>query len=251
MPIIVPYLMGGLGNWLFQVAAAIQWGGKNVILSPLHCARSPHSSIDYFATVFQKFPRGIVNLPLNRLEEPPKLYPFATAPKLHDNTLLVGYFQNWKNIPSGFRDMLVFQNPALLEKYPRLKDSCFLHVRGGDYVGHWLHDVGLGKRYYAASIQMMKDAGISHFSVFTNDKNYCAQLGFLKDVDYTVIDENEIDSLHLMSECKAGITANSSFSWWGAYLNPNRRICVPGKWFNDPEFCIDGYFFPGTHVIAV
>lgn len=240
--------MGGLGNWLFQAATSIMWGGKDVILSPLHCARSPHSSIDYFATVFQKFPCGFVNLPLIRLDEPPKLHLFAATPKLHNNTLLVGYFQNWKNVPPGFRDMLVFENPDLLGKYPQLKDSCFLHIRGGDYIGHWLHDVGLGKQYYATSIQMMKDAGITHFSIFTNDKDYCTKQEFLKDIEYTVIEENEIDSLYLMSQCKAGITANSSFSWWGAFLNPDRRICMPSRWFNDIEYYTDGYFFPGTYV---
>ena len=147
--------------------------------------------------------------------------------------------------------MLVFENPELLAKYPKLKDSCFLHIRGGDYVGHPLHDVGLGKRYYPSTIKFMKDSGITHFSVFTNDTNYCAQQGFLKDVDYTVINENEIDSLYLMTQCKAGITANSSFSWWGAYLNPDRRICLPSRWFNDTEYYIDGYFFQGTYIYHV
>jgi len=251
MTIVVPYLMGGLGNWLFQVAVAVMWGGNNAVLSPLHCARSPHSPIDYFTTIFQKFSRGSVNLHLHRVEERPKLHPFASPPKLTTNTLLFGYFQHWNTIPTGFRDMLVFENPAILAKYPGLKDTCFLHVRGGDYIGHWLHDVGLGKRYYPSAIQSMKDAGITKFSVFTNDKDYCAQQEFLKDIDYTVIEENELDSLYLMTECKAGITANSSFSWWGAYLNPNRRICVPGRWFNDLEYWNDGYFFPGTYVLNV
>ena len=65
--------------------------------------------------------------------------------------------------------MLVFENPALLEKYPNLPESCFLHIRGRDYVGHWLHDVGLAKQYYPATIQFMKDAGIKVW-VLTGDK---------------------------------------------------------------------------------
>jgi hypothetical protein len=251
MGIVVPYLMGGLGNWLFQVAAAIMFAGKDVILSQVHCARSPHSPIDYFSTIFKKFPHGIVNLLLTKVEEPPKLHPFASPPSMRMHTLLFGYFQNWKTVPAGFRDMLDFENPSLLTKYPGIADSCFLHVRGGDYVGHWLHDVGLGKRYYPSAIQSMKDAGITRFSVFTNDRDYCLSQGVLKDLDYEFIDENEIDSLYLMSQCKAGIMANSSFSWWGAYLNPNRPICIPSKWFNDAEYMIDGYFFPGCYVHSV
>jgi hypothetical protein len=248
MPIIVPYLMGGLGNWLFQIAMAVKLGGNNVILSHVHCSRSPHSQVDYFSTILRKFAQGIVNIRLITLAEGPKLRPFTSPPVIQTNTMLRGYFQRWTNVPVGFREMLSFDNPILLEKYPTLKDSCFLHVRGGDYVGDSLHDVGLGKRYYPSTIQFMKDSGITHFSVFTNDKDYCSKQEFLKNIEYTVIEENEIDSLYLMTQCKAGITANSSFSWWGAFLNPDRRICVPSRWFNDIEYFIDGYFFPGTYV---
>jgi hypothetical protein len=97
----------------------------------------------------------------------------------------------------------------------------------------------------------MKEKGITHFSVFTNDRGYCEKQEYLKDLDYEIIDENELDTLYLMTQCKAGITANSSFSWWGAYLNPNRPLCIPSKWFNDVEYFIGGYFFPGCYVHPV
>jgi hypothetical protein len=250
MVVVIPYLMGGLGNWLFQVAAVTLWGkDHSVILSHKHSHRSPHSSTDYFSTILRKFEQGNVVVPLNQINEPPKLRALLPEPiHIRENTLFVGYFHNWNYVPPGFRDMLTFENPALLVKYPKLSESCFLHVRGGDYVGHWLHDIGLAKRYYPSTIQLMKEKGITRFSVFTNDREYCKKQEYLKGIDYEIIDENELDTLYLMTQCRAGITANSSFSWWGAYLNPNRPLCLPSRWFNDLEFTLDGYFFPGCYI---
>jgi len=54
-----------------------------------------------------------------------------------------------------------------------------------------------------------------------------------------------------MSKCKGGICANSSFSWWGARLNPNRSIILPSKWFNDSRLYTDGYYFPEATIIDV
>ena len=69
----------------------------------------------------------------------------------------------------------------------------------------------------------------------------------LKQVNYTFIKEDEITTLAMMANCiRGGICANSSFSWWGAFLNPNRTIVMPDKWFNDPNLRSDGYYFPGV-----
>jgi hypothetical protein len=46
-----------------------------------------------------------------------------------------------------------------------------------------------------------------------------------------------------MSQSKGCICSNSSFSWWGAYLNPNRPIYFPDKWFNDPSMDTSGLYF--------
>ena len=97
----------------------------------------------------------------------------------------------------------------------------------------------------------MKELGVTKFSIFTNDKLYASTKSFLGDIDYEFVDTPELESLALMSKCKAGITANSTFSWWGAYLNPHRPICMPSKWFNDLEYSIAGYFFPGVFIISV
>jgi len=68
----------------------------------------------------------------------------------------------------------------------------------------------------------------------------------LNSISYSFVFESEVDSLYLMSQCGAGgICANSSYSWWGAYLNPNRMIVMPSKWYTDSRYS-DGYYFNGV-----
>jgi Glycosyl transferase family 11 len=258
MPIIVPYLMGGLGNQLFQIAAAMTFSkmsGSTFYLSYNHRQSSPHTDKDYFRNVFKKLNREQVNIPLLPVNEGAKLQSFDVEKYLEiakqKNTLLFGYFQNWKYIPENFKEYLNFENPDLLKKYPDIQERCFIHVRGGDYVNHPLHDVGL-KNYYEKCIQDVQEKyGITKFAIFTNDTDYCKKQGFLDTLDCIYIDQNEIDSLYLMTQCKACIIPNSTFSWWGAFLHRDRPVYVPSKWFNDPEYNIFGYFFPGCIIVQV
>lgn len=254
--IIVPYLMGGLGNQLFQVASAYRLSvltGNNLYLSYNHRAYNPHSDKDYLRSIFKGFNREHVNIPLLRIDEGPKLQLFDVEKFIkiarHNNVILFGYYQNWKLIPDNFKDYLNFENPELLKKYPDIQERCFIHVRGGDYVNHKLHDVGL-KDYYVRCIQDVKKT-IDKFAVFTNDIDYCKRQDFLRDIDYIVIEENELDTLYLMTQCAGCIVPNSTFSWWGAFLNRNRPIYLPSKWFNDLEYNISGYFFPGSIVVSI
>jgi len=257
--VVVPHLMGGLGNWLFQVAFAVNISnrhGSNYAITPQHCSRSPHSQTDYFSTILKNFNKlNDVNFNISTIavHEAEKLKHIQEEAidrvfenKLNAKILFIGYFQNHDYIPKIFRSMLSL--PHVDDSI--VKDRCFIHIRGGDYVNHSLHQVNLGD-YYQKSIEHMKGLGITKFSVFTNDKSYATTQAFLSGIDYDFVDTPELESLTLMSKCKAGITANSTFSWWGAYLNPDRPICMPSKWFNDPEYLIAGYFFPGVFIIPV
>jgi hypothetical protein len=254
--VVVPYLMGGLGNWLFQAATARFFGVDKAILSRQQCSRSPHSTIDYLKTILARYPQGDVegvNFSVVKESEDMQLLDIPKVIKTIENLdiLLYGYFQNHTYIPENFGDILDYKAPSILLKYPDIGETCFLHIRGGDYIGHWLHDVGLSSRYYSSCIEFMKKHGITRFTVFTNDRNYSASQKYLDDICYRIVDENEIDTLYLMTQCKAGILANSSFSWWGAYLNRDRPICVPSKWFNNSDYRISGYFVPGWTVQQV
>ena len=238
-------LSGGLGNQLFQLAALIHVARRTnrvpyiqTIANP-----SPHSTASYFDTILRQFKNlhsGVK--PSSKVTEPSMSYTdwrgllrFAPNPEMN------GYFQDWRYIDSDFVSSLRFSEDVLT-RYPRIGEGVFLHVRGGDYVNHWLHGLNLDA-YYAQAIALFPGA---HLYVVTNDVGYARSRPYLADVPFTLVLESEMDSLLLMSKCAGGICANSSFSWWGAYLNPNRKIVMPSAWFRYPEYAQSGYYFPGV-----
>jgi len=244
-------LMGGLGNLLFQLCSTYSISKKNrytFYFDKNRWIRAYHSHVDYFACIFEKWKSYNIPLEPNAIVHEHNLHPIGDITP-NTNTLIWGYLQNWEYI-WDYREELIGMlqfNPEVASKYSRLHDSAFLHVRGGDYVNHGFHDVGLSKVYYPKAIETVE---APHYYVCTNDIPYLKQQPWLDAIHYTILGENEIDTLYLMSQCKlGGICANSSFSWWGAFLDPNRPIYMPSKWFNDSQLYTKGFYFPGVTVI--
>lgn len=240
------HMQGGLGNQLFQLAALESISKRNLASMFLETSTSPstnHSRRNYFQSIFlewNRIPRR--KLPVEVLDEPS--YEFREWKLVRSATKLQGYFQNYKYISDKFLETLWLPNVTSLP-------GAFLHIRGGDYVQHPLHGVNL-ESYYSQAIQMFPEG--TKFYVFTNDIPYAKTLSFLEKVDYEFVDErDEVCALALMKNCLVGgICANSTFSWWGAYLNrKNRTLVLPSKWFNDPSIYVNGYFFPGSVICPV
>jgi hypothetical protein len=111
-----------------------------------------------------------------------------------------------------------------------------LHLRRGDYVTVFGHSAVLSMGYYEKAIQQIKkDAPRSSFFVFSDDPAYAKQR-FGSEPDFVVVDINNSDTAHedlvLMSMCHHHIIANSTFSWWGAWLNPrgDKQVLAPSRW---------------------
>lgn len=110
-----------------------------------------------------------------------------------------------------------------------------IHVRRGDYINH--PDIGvLDLDYYQSAVGYMKEKLENPvFFVFSNEIDWCKKnLGFLENSYYIADTESEIDDLVLMSKCQHNIIANSSFSWWAAWLNqnPHKIVIAPRKWMS-------------------
>ena len=123
-------------------------------------------------------------------------------------------------------------------------NSISLHVRRADYVtnpqANQFHGVS-SMEYYNKAIHKIKSIiSEPHFFIFSDDITWAKQ-NMIIDCPTTFVSHNgpdkNYDDLRLMSFCKHHIIANSSFSWWGAWLamNKNKVVIAPTRWFNSPD----------------
>lgn len=127
--------------------------------------------------------------------------------------------------------------------------SVSVHIRRGDYLE--VNDLYGGictPEYYAKSFRKMRqEVPGCHFFLFTNDPAWAKEI-YEKESDITIVEGNDEDhgylDLYLMTQCQHYILANSSFSWWGAYLSQNQTknklVLAPPTWFNGRD-CKDIY----------
>ncbi|WP_306429795.1 alpha-1,2-fucosyltransferase [Sphingobacterium sp. E70] len=129
------------------------------------------------------------------------------------------------------------------------QNAISLHVRRGDYLQESLFKDICTEEYYQKSIQYMLETNESPlFIIFSNDIDWCKT--HFKDLNAIFVEHNSGNNsfrdLQLMSQCNHHIIANSSFSWWGAWLNdsPDKIVVSPRKWVNDPTLDTSGLVLP-------
>ena len=118
-------------------------------------------------------------------------------------------------------------------------NSVSIHIRRGDYIRNLssMDAHGLcSKDYYTKSIEVMKrEAGKDmHFYLFTDDEAWVTH-EMHWDINSTLISgKSTVEDFYLMSLCKHNIIANSTFSWWAAWLNSNteKKVIIPKHWTN-------------------
>lgn len=238
---IVTKLHGGLGNQLFQWAATYA-AAKNhgceyyFDLRYFSNKKIKKSSVDKWDYELDKF-----NIEIKEFSEPsplPVRYDNLRYQPIEPNHYLYGYWQSEKYFVDYKDEILnILKNcekeNQLLDKYKVLSENAIsLHVRRGDYVRVSPNNV-LSLDYYYNALECI-DYKNSYILIFSDDLEWCKE-NFKKFEKVLFINENNFDSMIMMSLCKNNVIANSSFSWWGAWLNDNENKIVisPNKWFAD------------------
>lgn len=239
------HLRGGLGNRLFAVAAAYgqaEASGRKCCITGVEAAA--HCGKDFSDTVFSKFeiyplvgaePTGVWTEPANRC----LCYDGPVDARVPRDTsiLLSGYFQNEKYLEGRKADFVSLLN---LPAVPVESGALFVHVRRGDYVGIPLHAVDLS-RYFTRALTLAHatfGTRLERILLFSDDPAWAvARRGdFGVNQNVEVVDEpNETVALSRMAACElGGVCANSTFSWWGAYLGfkVGKFVTFPDTWFN-------------------
>lgn len=272
--------MGGLGNQMFQYSfyLALQKQFKRVKADltgfedyPLHNGFELHNIFRINLKNASKFDLNIygpqnrhwVWRKLRRLYQTKYAYTEETISFGFDKAIFSdkrnryywGYWQHIDYVNRVAKDLRVkfrfpepngIKNIQLIQKIKQ-RNSVSLHIRRGDYLLTANQHLGnvCDITYYKKAITYIKSKIDNPlFIVFSNDISWCRET--FKDIDAVFVDwntgkESYID-MQLMSLCQHNIIANSSFSWWGAWLNNNlnKIIVSPNKWINETRLNTDG-----------
>ena len=155
-----------------------------------------------------------------------------------DHVSLQGYFQTekyFKHIEDEIRDDFIFHpeiSTPCKEMIDGVENPIALHVRRTDYIKNSENHFNLPIEYYKVALDHFDSD--RNVIVFSDDPLWCHDESLFSD-DRFIISENEDNrvDLCLMSMCDDFIIANSSYSWWGAWLssNQNKKVIAPVQWF--------------------
>jgi len=265
-------VIGGLGNQLFQYAFYLSlkdrfdeiikldilrfenYGLHNGYelekvfkINEVYCTQQEKNSLSYDdASIFRKVMRKFELSNKNELIEQKSeeyVYSVRLLGEKHKEIYYRGYWQSYKyfeHLASELKNKLMFipivdpQNLNLLKKI-NVKNSVSIHVRRGDYNNHPEFGGICELSYYKNAIKVIdKEIENPFYVVFSNDINWCKENLKLPSAVYVDWNggEKSFRDLQLMSLCQNNIIANSSFSWWGAWLNCNagKIVIAPEQW---------------------
>ena len=206
-------------------------------------------SVPFFQRIFSR--SGMSVLRYKRFVVEPYFHYWSEVCFIPKDSYLVGYWQSEKyfaGVTSQIRADFTFclpmnkLNEAVATKILAVS-AVSLHVRRGDYVSNAkttaTHGLCTLDYYRAAISYISKQIKNPYFFVFSDDIEWVKD-NLKIDFPHQYVAHNQgaesYNDMRLMSLCQHHIIANSSFSWWGAWLNPNEEkiVIAPKRWFASP-----------------
>ena len=155
-----------------------------------------------------------------------------------DNVDIMGYLQSEKYFlhiediirqDFTFHDYISKQAQETLEAYSK-EPLISLHIRRTDYVNNKFYSGGCSIRYYNKSLSLLDDN--IKILIFTDDVKWVKDQNCFKSDRYIIHNPvSNATDMCMMTMCDYNIIANSSFSWWGAWLGRHQRVIAPKIWF--------------------
>jgi hypothetical protein len=259
-------LMGGLGNQLFQYATA-----KSLSFS----RNSPVNFffLDTYAFAKRSLLLDRFSLDIELVDDPrTRILPLSQVMEKHcftydeqlfhvpDDSVMIGYWQNelyFKQIAGKIRRMFSLKTytnrfQAISQRIAVKRCPVSIHIRRGDYAEHpeilSIHGLCPSQYYHKAMQILMERLSDIHLFLFSDDIAWVKAHFDVQGLPYDFIEPsypNPQEDLVLMSLCKHHIIANSSYSWWGAWLNtsPDKIVIAPRQWmtahYDPPIICSD------------
>ena len=272
---ILIQLTGGLGNQMFQYAfaKALQAKGYDVKLDistfetyTLHggfglehysitiSIASKDELLPYKTNFLTRIGKKL-NLSHKKLKGEKTLLFQQELLSPPDNTSLYGYFQSEKyfdTIRDTILDDFTLKAPfspysdSMKKTIQSLSNTASIHIRRGDYIidskAHKFHGI-CGLDYYGEAISLLDSKFEEmHYFIFSDDIEWVKNNLSPKNCTYidNISPHIPHEDIYLMSLCHHNIIANSSFSWWGAWLNHNstKIVIAPKKWFANDKMVL-------------
>ena len=248
LSVVSPTLAGGLGNQMFEVAAAASLAKDNnalLLLNPNeHILPNQGRNVNtYLSNVFSKI--------ITDSDPPAKTlyqwdHAFYKQIPYQPNLKLKSHFQSYKYFDHNreYIQWLFSPTPSvqdtIINRYDigKTGKSTAIQVRRGDYIKFPNYHHLLPPEYYTKAVKI---AAPEEIWVFGDDIKWCQENLHL-DCPVKYIQDEDYIELYLMTLCKNVIISNSSFGWWAAYLNrrENHQIFAPSPWFG-PAIINDGF----------
>lgn len=234
---------GRLGNQLFQIAATLgvtadndlmavfpEWEYNKYLATPIPVGLCPYNPTHFYQEPSFNYTKIDLSVSLK------------TSLVFEQHVYaLEGYFQSKKYFEKYESEIIKRFTPSkevlnkIFDKYKgNIANTCAIHVRRGDYVNNpFYHQLDLDY-YITAMDYIRKETSVHRFVIFSDDIAWCKR-NFTGQKFIFTEGNTDFEDLIYMSLCDHQIIANSSFSWWGAFLNRNteKRIVYPEKWFGE------------------
>jgi len=220
---ITSFLQGGLGNQMFQISNVIsesrKYGMEYKFMPQAYTPMQAFQPSKYANNIFR-------NIDLSMTED-----------EYANSLVLNGYFQSVEYFKEVESDIKKIFSPSsdffnkIYQSYPDLScnGTLSIHIRRGDYltISDILPVVDIS--YINKAIEIIGD--YSKVFVFSDDKNWAKEN--FNNNNFTVVEDLEdYEELWMMSLCMNNIISNSTFSWWGSFLNRNvsKKVIAPSLW---------------------